>query len=65
MTYKEDYERYETPEELIEEAKRDISIAIFVNPDRLKPIKKALAEVLEEKFPDFKFDNEISDITKE
>jgi len=53
MTYKESYEGYETCKELMEEVVRDIGIAMLMNPDRLKPIKKACEEVVNEKFPDF------------
>lgn len=50
MTYKEYFMKCETMEELLKEAKQEICFAIVVNPDRVKVIKKAVEEVIAEKF---------------
>ena len=50
MTYKEYFMKCETMEEFLKEAKQEICFAIVVNPDRLKAIKKAVEEVMAEKF---------------
>jgi hypothetical protein len=50
MTYKEYFMKCETMEELLKEAKEEISFAMVLNPDRVKVIKKAVEEVMTEKF---------------
>ena len=50
MTYKESFMKCETMEELLKEAKQEIAFAIVLNPDRVKVIKKAVEEVMAEKF---------------
>jgi epoxyqueuosine reductase QueG len=50
MTYKEHFMKCETMEELLKEAKEEISFAMVLNPDRVKVIKKAVEEVMTEKF---------------
>lgn len=50
MTYKEIFMMCETMDELLKEAKQEISFAIALNPNRVKAIKEAVEEVIAEKF---------------
>ena len=50
MTYREHFMKCETVEELLKEAKEEISFAMVLNPDRVKFIKEAVEEVLAKKF---------------
>ncbi len=50
MTYKEHFMKCNTMEELLEEAKQELSFAVIINPDRAKVIKQAVEEVIAEKF---------------
>lgn len=50
MTYKEFFMQFNTLEEIEKEAKREIKLAIMLNPDRVKMIEKAIEEVVAEKF---------------
>lgn len=48
MTYKEYYKQCNALEELEEVVKKDISIALLLNPDRVAVIKRAMNEVVTE-----------------
>ena len=50
MTYEEAYMKCETLEELENEIKKDVSIAMLINPDRLKVIKEVGERVANLKF---------------
>ena len=54
MTYKESYEEFTDCKSLMEKVIRDIKIALIFNPDRIKCIKIACDEVVNDKFPTFK-----------
>lgn len=50
MTYKESYLQFESLNDLKAEIAKDIVIATYINPDRLKMIEEAATEVINEKF---------------
>lgn len=50
MTYEKSYMTCKTKDELLAEVKKDISLAMIVNPDRVKVIKEATEKVLNLKF---------------
>ena len=57
MTYEESYRTFTDVESLMKEVARDVQIALFFgggNQDRIKSIKRACENVVNEKFPDFK-----------
>lgn len=49
MTYLESYKQCNTADELISVVRRDAMIAMMINPDRIKPIEKAMNEVINER----------------
>ena len=49
MTYKEAYSGCDTFEELEKMVDKDVKIAIFLNPDRIKTIENVVTEVCNEK----------------
>ena len=53
MTYEESYRQCLTPEDILKKVKHDVSIAMFINKDRVSIIKQAAEKVFNEKFPDF------------
>lgn len=61
MTYKECYMQFENIEDLIKEVKNDLAYAILINRDRIITIRKAVDEVLNEKYKDIS-DQELRDI---
>ena len=50
MTYKEAYMKCDTLSELKDEIKKDITIAMMLNPDRISIIKRVGEEVANLKF---------------
>ncbi len=55
MTYKESYMQCKTEEELLAKAKNDIEVALLMGSHaRVKVIKQAVEEVINEKFGDDK-----------
>lgn len=49
MTYEEKYRNCATEKELIEAARKDAKVALFLNPDRLHAIQRAMNIVAKEK----------------
>ena len=55
MTYKESYMQCKTEEELLAKAKNDIEVALLIGSQaRVKVIKQAVEEVINERFGDEK-----------
>lgn len=52
MTYLEAYQQCENLESLCEMVKDDFKTALWLNPDRVSKIEKALDQVLIEKYSD-------------
>lgn len=50
MTYKEYFMQFDSVEKIMKEANQEMAFAAVLNPDRMKMVRQAAEEVINEKF---------------
>ena len=50
MTYKEYFMQFDSVEKIMKEANQEMAFAAVLNPDRIKMVRQAAEEVINEKF---------------